>query len=153
MKALMDHPAVNIAVFALLLSLPWEFGQMWLYAGTSDMSHLTGIQICMAATFGDAVIMLVAYGIIAALTRSTVWVHAPKSSQVAGFVLIGLAITIAVEIVATRSNGVFSWRYTATMPVTPWLEIGIAPLLMWIVVPLLVLWFVKRQIGHLASRS
>jgi hypothetical protein len=54
-KALVDHPAFNIALFALLLSLPWEFGQMWLHAGASEMSHLKGIQICVAATGGDAV--------------------------------------------------------------------------------------------------
>ena len=147
MKALVDHPAFNIAIFALLLSLPWEFGQMWLYAGASEMSHLKGIQICMAATLGDAVIMLVAFAIVAAFVRSQDWVRAPKRSQVAGFVLIGLAITIAIEIVATRSDGAFSWRYTPAMPVTPLLEIGLAPLLMWLVVPLLVLWFVRRQIG------
>lgn len=29
MKALVDHPAFNIAVFALLLSLPWEPPWYW----------------------------------------------------------------------------------------------------------------------------
>lgn len=151
MKALVDHPAFNIAIFALLLSLPWEFGQMWLYAGASDMSHLQGIQICTAATAGDAVLMLVAFGIVAAVTRSQDWVRAPKPSQIVGFIVIGLIVTIAVEIIATRTTGPLSWRYTAAMPVTQWLNIGIAPLLMWVIVSLLVLWFVKRQIGHLAS--
>lgn len=96
---------------------------------------------------GDAVIMLFAFGIIAAVARSQGWVRAPKTSQVAGFVFIGLAITIAVEIVATRSDGSFSWRYAPAMPVTPLLGIGLAPLLMWLVVPLLVLFFMRRQIG------
>ncbi len=144
---MVDHPAFNIATFALLLSMPWEFGQMWLYAGASEMSHLRGIQICMAATLGDAVIMLIAFGVVAAVARSQNWVLAPKTSQVGVFVLIGLAITTGVEIVATRSDGAFSWRYAPPMPVTPLLGIGLAPLLMWLVVPLLVLWFVRRQIG------
>jgi hypothetical protein len=149
MSAIIDHPAFNVAVFALLLSLPWEFGQMWLYAGTSEMTHLQGIQICMAATIGDAVIMLVAFAIIAALARSQQWVRAPKPSQVAGFVLIGIGVTIAIELIATRSDGAFSWRYAPTMPITPLLGIGLAPLFMWLVAPLLVLWFVRRQIGQL----
>ena len=150
---MVDHPAFNVAIFALLLSLPWEFGQMWLYAGASEMSHLQGIQICMAATLGDAVIMLIAFGIVAAVARSQDWVLAPKTSQVAGFVVVGLAISIAVEIVATRTDGAFSWRYTPAMPVTPLLGIGLAPLMMWLVVPLLVLWFVRRQIGRPTSVS
>ena len=124
---------------------------MWLYAGASEMSHLQGIQICMAATLGDAVIMLIAFGIVAAVARSQDWVLAPKTSQVAGFVVVGLAISIAVEIVATRTDGAFSWRYTPAMPVTPLLGIGLAPLMMWLVVPLLVLWFVRRQIGSTST--
>ncbi len=148
---MVDHPAFNVAIFALLLSLPWEFGQMWLYASASEMSHLRGIQICMAATLGDAVIMLIAFGIVAAVARSQDWVLAPKTPQIASFVVVGLAITIAVEIVATRTDGAFSWRYTSAMPVTPLLGIGLAPLMMWLVVPLLVLWFVRRQIGSTST--
>ena len=39
MKRLVDHPAFNIAVFATLLSLPWEFGHIWLCGGAVEMSH------------------------------------------------------------------------------------------------------------------
>lgn len=101
----------------------------------------------MVATLGDAFIALFAFAVVAALSQSPAWVRAPKRSQVAGFVAIGLAITIAIEIIATRFDGAFSWRYTPAMPVTPWLGIGLAPLLMWLVVPLLILWFVRRQIA------
>ena len=147
MTRVVDHPAFNIAIFALLLSLPWEFGQMWLYAGVRQMSHLQGIGICSAATVGDAMIMLAAFGIVALGARSQDWVRAPTRAQVTGFVLIGLAVTVAVEVFATRSSSIFSWRYAAMMPVTPFLGIGFAPILMWLIVPLLVLWFVRRQIG------
>ena len=96
MKALIDHPAFNIAIFALLLSLPLEFGQMWLYAGTSGMSHLEGIQICMVATLGDALIALFAFAVVAALTQSPARVRTPKRSQVAGFVATGLVVPLLV---------------------------------------------------------
>ena len=147
MKALLNSPAFNIAIFALLLSLPWEFGQMWLYVDSAEMSHLQGIRICMAATAGDAVIMLIAFGVVALAARSPAWVRVPTIRQVSSFVAIGLVVTIAVEIVATRSNGQFSWRYAPAMPVTPLFGVGLVPLLMWVVVPPLVLWFVRRQIA------
>ena len=147
MKALLTSPTFNIAIFALLLSLPWEFGQMWLYVDSAETSHLQGIRICMAATAGDAVIMLIAFGVVALAARSPAWVRVPTIRQVSGFVAIGLVVTIAVEIVATRSNGQFSWRYAPAMPVTPLFGVGLVPLLMWVVVPLLVLWFVRRQIA------
>ena len=148
MKRLVDHPAFNIVIFALLLSLPWEFGQMWLYGGALHLSHLQGICICTAATVGDAVIMLAAFGVVALYARSQDWVRAPSKLQITTFVLIGLAVTSAIEIIATRSDGAFSWRYAAAMPVTPVFGIGLAPIVMWLVVPLLVLWFVRRQIGQ-----
>ena len=80
MKALIDHPVVVIAIFAVLLSLPLEFGQMWLFAGASEMSHILGIQICMAATLGDAVIMVFAFGISVVVARSSGWVRASKTA-------------------------------------------------------------------------
>ena len=55
MKALLDGPAFNIGIFALLLSLPWELGQMRLYTGCAQTSDLQASQICMAATAGDPV--------------------------------------------------------------------------------------------------
>ena len=102
MKALIDHPAFNIAIFALLLSLPWEFGQMWLYAGTSGMSNLEGIQICMVATLGDALIALFAFAVVAALSQSPARVRTPKRSQVAGFVATGLVVPLLVLWFARR---------------------------------------------------
>ncbi len=147
MNTLLDSPAFNIGIFALMLSPPWELGQMWLYTGSAQMSHLQGIRICVTATAGDAVIMLIAFDVVALAARLPAWVRAPTMRQVSGFVAIGLVVTIAVEIVAARSNGLFSWRYAPPMPVTPWFGVGLVPLLMWIVVPLLVLWFVRRQIA------
>lgn len=39
---MLDGPAFDVAIFALLLSLPWELGQMWLDANSAQMSHLQG---------------------------------------------------------------------------------------------------------------
>lgn len=146
MKHRLDNPALNIALFALLLSLPWEFGQMWFYAGAAEISHLRGIAICMAATVGDAAIMLLAFAGVSISARSQDRVHAPQRSQVVAFLLMGLITTLAIEFVATRTDSDFGWRYAPSMPVTPVLSIGLVPLLMWVVVPLLTLWFVRRQI-------
>ena len=108
MKALFNSPLFNLAIFAMLLSLPWELGQMWLYTGSAQLSHPQGIRICMAATAGDAAIMLGSFTAVALSARSAAWVCAPTFRQAAGFVAIGLVVTIVVEIIATRSNGVFS---------------------------------------------
>ena len=38
------------------------------------------------------------------------------------------------------------WAYAERMPVIPLLEVGLSPLLQWIVVPPLIVWLVRRQL-------
>lgn len=78
------------------------------------------------------------------------WVRAPRRSQVAAFMFLRLIATIIVEVVATRSDGTFSWRYAPTMAVTPG---GLMRILMWLIVPFSVLWVVHRQVGQRGARS
>jgi hypothetical protein len=39
------------------------------------------------------------------------------------------------------------WAYADAMPVVPVLEVGLSPLVQWIVLPPLIVWFVRRQLG------
>lgn len=142
----LNAPEFNVVLFALLLNLPWEFAQIPLYEGMGRMTHWDGVRICMRATGGDAVIALGAFGVAAVVAGSRRWVFAPHVPQLAAFMLTGLVVTILIEFAATRSWGVFDWRYTPSMPVVPIIGTGLAPLMQWIIVPPLVLWFVRRQI-------
>lgn len=148
MKRILDSPALAIAVFAFLLNLPWEFLQMQLYADTPTMSHRAGIDICVLATVGDAVIMLGAYVVVALASKSWIWIRVPRPPQVIGFVLIGLVASVVIEAMATRADGVIQWRYAATMPMIPVLGVGLAPILQWLILPPLVLWFAGRHLGR-----
>lgn len=56
----------------------------------------------------------------------------------------GVTITVVFERLATGPLG--SWAYAETMPVVPVLEVGVLPLLQWIVLPPLMVWFVRRQL-------
>jgi hypothetical protein len=63
---------------------------------------------------------------------------------VAGFTGLGLAATILFEILATQVW--HRWHYSDLMPTIPVLEVGLIPILMWILLPPLILWFVRRQL-------
>ncbi len=71
---------------------------------------------------------------------------------VVSFLAIGLVITIAFELLATGPLN--RWEYAELMPMI--LGVGAAPITQWVILPLLQLWFVKRQIigggGTLAER-
>lgn len=40
-----------------------------------------------------------------------------------------------------------SWAYGPAMPVVPGLRVGLSPVLQWLVVPLVVIWFTRRLIA------
>ncbi|MAT65913.1 MAG: hypothetical protein CMN57_09745 [Gammaproteobacteria bacterium] len=135
-------PEADIAVTAFLLHLVWEFWQAPWYQGMSDMPHLQGILLCSRAAFGDAFIALLAYGTLAAYTRDRYWAAKASPSQVAGYVGVGLAVTIVLEWLATAVLD--RWQYAASMPTVPLLGTGLAPLLQWLIVPLAVLGWIRR---------
>jgi hypothetical protein len=66
----------------------------------------------------------------------------------AGFIAVGVGITAAIEWLATRGYWFQSWGYSSWMPVIPGIGLGLSPLLQWVIVPLIVVWFVRRQSAH-----
>lgn len=145
--ALTGTPEFNVATFALLLNFAWEILQAPLYAGMAGMPHAQMTQACLQATFGDMVIMLLAYGAVAVVARARRWIVAASGWQLALFVAIGLLITAVIEWLATRGHWVQGWNYLPAMPLLPGTGIGVAPLLQWVLLPLLTVWFVRRQLG------
>mgnify|MGYP001800300266 CR=1 FL=1 len=73
------------------------------------------------------------------------WFRQPKWWQLSIFILVSLVITIVFEILATGVlNG---WEYADIMPTLPVLGTGLTPILQWIILPLIIIWFVKRQVS------
>lgn len=143
---LTGSPEFNVAIFALLLNFAWEILQAPLYANMTDMSHARATMACLQASFGDMVIMLLAYGAVAAGARSRRWAVSASGWQLAWFVAIGLAITAGIEWLATRGHWIQTWSYLPAMPLLPGTGIGLVPLLQWALLPPLTVWFVRRQL-------
>jgi hypothetical protein len=138
-----SSPEFNVLVFSFLLNLAWEFWQVPFFDGMADGPHWLGVKACTQATFGDAAIALLAFWVTAAHTRNRYWIAQPGKSQVLIFIIVGVAATMLLEALATRVLG--RWAYGDSMPRLPFLGTGLLPVLQWCVVPLLVLWFVRRQ--------
>jgi hypothetical protein len=143
--ALTKTPELNVAAFALLLNFAWEILQAPLFVGMAEMPHAQVTKACLQATVGDAVIMLLAYGVVSVVVRSRSWILASKGWQLSLFVAIGVSITAGIEWLATRGYWMASWNYLPTMPLVPGTDIGLVPLLQWIVLPLLTVWFARRR--------
>lgn len=137
-------PELNVALFAFLLNFVWEMWQIPFFAEMPQMPHWEAVWLCTRATMGDVVIMLIAFWSVATAVRSRVWVLHPNWRQITSFVLVGVLITIGMEELSLRLG---RWEYAPLMPTLPWLGTGLVPLAQWIILPPVVLWFVRRQIS------
>jgi len=146
LAALTGLPELNVMLFAFLLNHPWEFIQSPLFEGMADKPHWEAVKGCTQAALGDAVIMLIAYWVVAMFRRSREWVTAPDRQGVLALAMVGVAITVFIEWLAVHGWWLASWSYAPAMPVVPGLGIGVVPLLQWIVLPPLVAALVGRQL-------
>ena len=114
-----------------------------LFSNLDGVSHWDGILICLKATFGDVFIALLAFWVTSYISKNRQWIHFASGLQVAVFLFVGISMTVALEIYNTQFT--YNWSYSDKMPLMPPFNTGLAPLLQWIFVPVLVLWFVRRQ--------
>ena len=141
---ILNLPETHVAIFAFLLNFPWEFLQVPFFVGMATAPHWDAIQFCTRASLGDAGIALVAFWAVAVAVRSRNWIRHPRTRDVLGFLGVGVTITTVFEWLATGALG--RWAYADTMPVVPLVRVGLLPLLQWIVLPPLIVWFVRRQL-------
>jgi hypothetical protein len=143
-RIVLSLPELNIALFAFLLNFVWEMLQVPFFRGMTQAPHWDALLICLQATLGDVGIALAAFGTIAWLGRDRHWPTRSRPAQIAAFALIGILITTAFEWLATQVWSL--WRYSELMPMVPFLGVDLVPLLQWIVLAPLVIWFVHRQL-------
>jgi hypothetical protein len=144
MRRLIDSPETHVAIFAFWLNLTWEFAQVPLYAGMPTAEHWRAILVCGRATAGDVALALLAFWTVAATTGSRRWILRPTGRQVLALVAVGVLVSVLMEWLATQVLN--RWAYAESMPILPVLRVGLSPVLQWVLLPPLVVWFVRRQL-------
>ena len=141
-SAFLGHPALDVCIIAFFLHFVWEFWQAPWYAEMAAMPHLEGIVLCSRATFGDVVIALFGYAIVSIAVRDWFWMRHATLRRVASYIAIGLLITVFLEFLAT--DVLNRWQYGPDMWIVPWIETGLAPILQWIIIPLMSVFALRR---------
>jgi len=139
-----DLPEFGIVTFSFLLHFVWEFIQAPTYAGMIELNHWDGIKLCTSATFGDVGFALTAYWVTSLASKNRYWIFDSTASpwHLLLFLAIGLGLTVGFEYYYTNIS--LRWTYSELMPLVPPFGTGLSPLLQWIVIPLLVVWFTRR---------
>lgn len=107
------------------------------------ISHWQATLICLKASFGDVGIAIASFAAGAWWDKTWKWFVMPSSAALTLYVATGVLITIAFEWYAVYWAG--RWSYSELMPVVPLLRVGLAPLAQWIVLPPLVLFFLRSH--------
>ena len=142
-------PEVDLLILSFPMHFTWEFLQAPLFSSMENATHIDGIRICLQATLGDMVIALVAYWAAALLVGTRHWVGRPDYKVSVLFICIGLGITVGIEFLSTET--LHRWAYGSVMPSLPFIGTGLAPLLQWALIPILVLWYMRRLSGPSSS--
>lgn len=125
-----------------LCSLAWEIVQLPLYTVWAE-SRLEWIAFAVGhCTVGDAMIGTAALVLALILIRAGERASWPKTGIVMLMVFLAVAYTVLSERINLARG---SWSYSAWMPILPWVEVGLAPVAQWIIVPTLAWWWANRR--------
>jgi hypothetical protein len=130
-------PELPIAFFGFLLNFVWEMWAVRFYATIGEMRHAKAILVCTQAAFGDVVILLLAFWGTSVDAGSRGWILKPRWQEFIIYVGIGIAITMLMELLALEVWD--RWSYAERMPRLPLLGTGLARLVQWVLLPVLVL--------------
>jgi len=143
-KKVTSLPELNIAFFSFLLNFVWEALQTPFFIDISDNIN-TVVWYRFHCTLGDVMITLSSFWLVALISKTRTWFLNPTKGKLLLFVAFGVSYTIFSEIKNVSLNKL--WGYSDLMPVIPFIEVGIIPLLQWIIVPPLLIFIVKRQLS------
>lgn len=108
-----------LVIAAFLLHVVWESAQAPLYAGYQSFSQ--HFSMCLIGTIGDIVITLFVLAFLRLLKKDVT-----RTADFLGLAIIGFVIAVAIEQNALLAG---KWDYASAMPIIPWLNVGLAPIL------------------------
>ncbi len=125
-----------------LCSLIWEIVQLPLYTISKELRWKQLAFNVAHCTVGDTMIGTIALVLALTLCRAgkpTNW-HRTKVGIVA--IVIAVAYTVLSERINLARG---SWSYSIWMPILPWFEVGLSPIVQWLVVPFVAWRWANRQ--------
>ena len=124
------------------LSLVWEVAQLPLYTLWEEGMPQQVVFAVLHCTVGDVLIGLSALLLALTATRAGPWPGWRWPELTAVATLIGVGYTGFSEWLNTVLRQ--SWSYSDWMPVLPVVDVGLSPILQWIVIPPMALWIARR---------
>jgi len=135
-------PEAYILGYSFLLNLAWETIQtpLFIFEQQSSFSALMG---CLLFCSGvDALMTLIAFWLVAFARRDRSWFLRRKAKDWILFVALAIILALLSEYTAVHYRNL--WEYSAFMPLIPGLDIGVVPIVQWLLLPPIALWISNR---------
>jgi len=128
----------------------WEMAQMSAYVDTAGHSWSSTLGLCTRATVGDVGIVLGIYAMGVLATGDPGWGLHSRWNMYATTAVLGLAYAALVEHAALAAG---RWAYSEHMPLVPWFDAGLWPLLQMMLLPPLTFWIARWRDGHSSTKG
>lgn len=123
----------TITVLSFLLNFAWELIQVPLYI--PSLYSLEHIAFCALASFADTIMVLLLYFGFALIFKNLLWIEHLKWKRKVVVILTGGTGAVLAEM---RHLSLGTWAYSNSMPIIPIINVGISPVLQFIILPVLI---------------
>ena len=137
---LLKRQACNVASFkhfsfltiilAFLFNFIWEMVQMPLFQGMTFNVKVTSF--CALASVADGIMTLLLYYVFAFIYNERLWAKNLTVLRTIALMIIGGFGAIIAEIWHTSLG---NWTYTESMPLLPFVNVGLSPILQFMMLP------------------
>jgi hypothetical protein len=136
-------PEISLCFLSFFLNFFWEVAQTYFYT-MKDSSFNTMLYGWIHCILGDVILTMVSFWTVSLISRSRRWLLRLTPSNFISFIMLGLVYTVISE----RLNVYIfeSWAYDESMPLIPWIKVGVAPFLQWIVIPPMAILLVRHHL-------
>lgn len=153
----MNNKAKNIAnillyliLFSFLFFGMWEWMQSPFYIDISEDFN-TIVWFRIHCTFEDVFTLLLIIGVLCIFKRKISWIYRPRKIDYILITIMGVFYTLISEYVNIHVS--HSWGYSKWMPLIPWLDVGIVPLLQWLILPSVILVITKDHLKAIRKKD
>ena len=120
-------------VLAFLINFAWELVQIPLYKDAAyDIWH---IAFCALASIADAIMVLLIYLGFALIYKNPLWVRNLSLPRILAVALLGSFGAVIAEMKHLAAG---NWAYDKSMPIIPFVNVGLSPVLQFILLPTLI---------------
>jgi uncharacterized membrane protein len=140
-KAQFKQLVFIIIIAAFVLNFIWEMLQMPFYKGMEN--NLQSAAVCALAAIADAIMVLLIYFCFAFVYKKVFWVQQLSFFRISMLALVGGIGAILAEL---RHTALGTWTYNKSMPLLPFNNVGLIPVLQFMILPVCIFYLSNRFI-------